>query len=391
VTAPTIRRPRHVLVVGAGLAGIRTIEQLRAGGYDGTLTLIGDEPHLPYDRPPLSKQLLLGTWEREQLTLVDPTELKALDVELRLGSRAVSLEQDTVRLEDGTQIQADAIVLATGVVARRLPGQPDEVYTLRRLDDALRLRAGAEIASAARTLGKKVTVVEAASAPLVRVLGSEAGRLAARLMTDAGVDLRLDCGVEAIVTDESGRSVISLTDGNSVHADIAVVGVGGVPDVEWLSNSGFDLGNGIACDRNGRAIGVPGVWALGDVAAWDHKSLGRRRYEHWTSAADQALIVAREILGLEPVRPPTPYVWSDQFGMRIQVLGHPEVADEIIELNGTGWSSGPIKGTVLGYLAENRLVAVTGFGAPRRVVRYRELLAAEGDRAAAVRLAASLA
>jgi NADPH-dependent 2,4-dienoyl-CoA reductase/sulfur reductase-like enzyme len=392
--------PEHVLVVGAGLGGLRTVEQLRQAGYEGRISLVGAEPHPPYDRPPLSKQLLAGEWEPERLSLKDDAALEDLGVRLYLGLPAVALRPGEVELADGSVLSADAIVLATGVVARRLPGQPSGVHTLRTLDDALALRAeldtasslvvvgagfiGAEVASTAAAKGVAVTVLEAAPVPLARGLGEEVGALAGRLITEGGVDLRLGARITGFA--EGG---VELADGTRVPADVVVVGIGGVPDLEWLADTGLDLSDGVPCDAEGRVVGLDGVWALGDAAAWEGADGGRHRHEHWTSTSDQATLVARGITGTEAPPATVPYVWSDQFGLKIQVIGEPAAADAVEQLLGEGLDGGPIKGTVVGYFAGDRLVAVAGFGAARYVVRYRVLLQEKGSREAARELAAS--
>jgi NADPH-dependent 2,4-dienoyl-CoA reductase/sulfur reductase-like enzyme len=397
--------PEHVLVVGAGLGGIRTVEQLRHAGYEGRISLVGAEEHTPYDRPPLSKQLLAGDWEAERLALKDDSGLEDLGVRLYLGLPAVALRPGEVELADGSVLSADAIVLATGVVARTLPGQPEVVHTLRTLDDALALRTdldkaasllvvgagfiGAEVASTAVAKGVRVTVLEAAPVPLVRGLGERVGAMAGRLIAEGGVDLRLGVALKEFLPTASGVTV-ELADGTRLEADVAVVGIGGRPDLEWLADTGLDLRDGVLCDATGRVLGLDGVWALGDMAAWaDAETGGHHRHEHWTSTADQATVVSRAITGTEPPPPTVPYFWSDQFGLKIQLIGRPDLADSVEQLQGEGLDGGPIKGTVVGYFAGNALVAVAGFGAARYVVRYRALLQQKADREAARDLAAS--
>ncbi|MBA3908149.1 MAG: FAD-dependent oxidoreductase [Pseudonocardiales bacterium] len=402
-------QPEHVLVVGAGLGGLRTVERLRATGYQGRVSLVGDERRAPYDRPPLSKQVLTGEWEPERTTLRSVEGLDELGVRSHLGMRAVALRPGEVELEDGASLHADAIVIATGLAARTLPGQPAQVHTLRTLDDALALRAalkqarsllvvgggfiGAEVASSAHARGLAVTVLEALPVPSARALGQDLGRLAGRLMTEAGIDLR--CGVEISGFVDAGLRVgVALADGSQVDADVAVVGIGGVPRLEWIEAMSADnrAANGLACGPTGRVEGLAGVWAVGDVAAWADPAHGdRHRHEHWTSAGDQAATVARDILGEPPPPAPVPYFWSDQFGLKIQLLGRPEHADSLLPLHGDGLTGGAVKGTVVGMLAGERLVAVAGFGAARFVVRYRALLQAQADRGAALEQAAKLA
>ena len=390
-------RPEHVLVIGAGLGGLRTTEQLRAAGYQGRISLVGAEDHAPYDRPPLSKQVLTGDWEADRRTRLRSTdELDDLGVRTHLGLRAVALRAGEVELSDGASLHGDAVVIATGLVARQLPGQPAGAHTLRTLDDALALRAalesagsllvvgggfiGAEVASSARSRGVAVTVLEAQPAPSIRALGPELGALDGRLLIEGGVDLRTNAEITGFTP-----LGVSLADGSTVEADVTVVGVGGTPDLGWLDGTGLDVSGGLACGPTGRVLGLDGVWAVGDVASWDgHRS------EHWTNAGDQAAAVARDILGAEPPPATVPYFWSDQFGLKIQLIGRPEQADGLLPLHGSGLDGGPIKGTVAGYLAGDRLVAVAGFGAARLIARYRALVADRADRAAAVEFAAAL-
>jgi NADPH-dependent 2,4-dienoyl-CoA reductase/sulfur reductase-like enzyme len=388
--------PEHVLVIGAGLGGLRTVEQLRGTGYQGRISIVGAEEHPPYDRPPLSKQVLTGVWEPERTRLRSADELDDLGVRTHLGLRAVALRPGEVELSDGASLHGDAVVIATGLVARRLPGQPSEAHTLRTLDDALALRAaletagsllvvgggfiGAEVASSARTRGLAVTVLEAQPAPSIRALGPQLGAVNGRLLTEGGVDLRTDVQLTGFVP-----GGVRLADGSTVEADVTLVGIGGAPDLGWLDGTGLEVGAGLRCGSTGRVHGLDGVWAVGDIAAWDgHRS------EHWTNAGDQAAVVARDILGAEPPAPTVPYFWSDQCGLKIQLVGRPDGADGLLPLHGGGLDGGPIKGTVAGYLDGDRLVAVAGFGAARLIARYRGLVAEGADRAAAMEFAAAL-
>lgn len=396
-----VGQPEHVLVIGAGLAGLRTVEHLRASGHQGRISIVGAEPHSPYDRPPLSKQLLSGAWTAEKIVLRDDAGLDELGVRTFFGLGATALRHHgsdasgrarlEVELSDGATLHGDVVVVATGVAARTLPGQPAHAHVLRTLDHAVALRAaldgagsllvigggfiGAEVATVAREKGLAVTVLEAAEAPAVRALGPRLGALAGRLMTENGVDLRT--GVRITGFPEAGdRVAVDLIDGTRLDADVAVVGVGGAPETAWLPAEGpdgalVDTGNGLACGPTGRVDGLPGVWAVGDVANRADENGRRHRTEHWTNAGDQALVVARDVLGADAPPDAVPYVWSDQFGMKIQQIGLPHLGEEIVPLHGDGLSGGSVKGTVAAHLADGRLVGVTGFGAPRLVVRYR--------------------
>jgi NADPH-dependent 2,4-dienoyl-CoA reductase/sulfur reductase-like enzyme len=382
--------PSHVAIVGAGLGGVRTAEQLRSAGYDGRITVIGAEPHLPYDRPPLSKQLLSGAWGQERLVLRDRGGFDELDVELRLGQPAVALRPGLVDLADGTTVRADCFVVATGSRSRRLSGQPDAVHLLRTLDDGLRLRdalakanslaivgagfIGAEVASVATQLGIAVSVLEALPLPMSRVLGQAGGRLCARLLLENGVDLRTGAVLRGFQA--SARAVTLKLGSGRVTADAVLVGVGGQPNSDWLASSlGTSCVTGVPCDSSGRVTGLDRVWAVGDVAAWDDPVRGQRRVEHWTNAAEQAAVVASDILGAPTPTRAVPYVWSDQFGLKIQALGSPDNAECVLTLHGDGLNGGAVRGTVLAYLRESRLVGVVAFGAPRLSGQYRAALA----------------
>jgi NADPH-dependent 2,4-dienoyl-CoA reductase/sulfur reductase-like enzyme len=408
-------QPEHVLVIGAGLGGVRTAEQLRSAGFQGRISLVGAEPHVPYDRPPLSKQILTGAWEPGRAILRTLDQLEDLGVRAHLGLPAVAMRPGAVELADGSTLHGDAVVIATGLVARRLPGQPTHVHTLRTLDDALELRAtldridsllilgggfiGAEVASAARARGIAVTVLETLPEPVGRALGPAVGALAGRLFVEAGVDLRTGVTPAGFVTSagfgEGGdRVAVELTDGTRIEADAGLVGIGGLPWLDWLDGfppPTFGTAAGLRCDASGRVHGWDSVWAVGDVAAWDDPDDGTaHRDEHWTSAGDQAAVVARDILGAPPLPVSVPYFWSDQFGLKIQLLGRPDRADGLLPLHGTGFDGGPVRGTVAGYLVGERLAGVVGFGAARFVARYRALLAARASRDEAVALASAL-
>jgi NADPH-dependent 2,4-dienoyl-CoA reductase/sulfur reductase-like enzyme len=405
-------QPEHVLVVGAGLGGLRTAEQLRSAGYQGRISLVGAEPHPPYDRPPLSKQVLTGAWEPERAVLRDEEALDELGVRAYLGTRAVALRPGRVELADGATLHGDAIVVATGLAARRLPGQPENVHVLRTLEDSAALRAtlerarsllivgagfiGAEVASAARARGLDVTVLEVLEVPSARALGERVGVLCGRLFTESGVDLRT-CTGPARFLDPAASVAVELADGTRLEADAGVVGVGAVPTLGWLDGSGLDAAlvdpaAGIRCEGPGRVVGAADLWSVGDVAAWADPVLGGvRRFEHWTNAGDQAAAVARDILGNPQPAEPVPYFWSDQFGLKIQLVGRPELADGLVALHGDGLTGGAVRGTVVGYVTGDRLVAVVGFGAARRVARYRALLAGGAGRDEALETARSLA
>lgn len=337
---------RRVTVVGASLAGVSTARALRSEGFEGAITLVGDERHPPYDRPPLSKEFLAGTMSAADLVLEGESE--TLDVQYLLGEPAVQLLPDrTVLLAGGRRVRGDAVVLATGARARSLPlgDGLSGIHTLRTLDDAVGLAAdlqpgrqlvvigagfiGSEVASTAYDLGLGVTVVEAAPIPLVGPLGACLGAVVARLHERAGVRL-ITGSTPVALSGDSGVHQVLLAGGESLPADVVVVGVGALPNVEWLASSGLDVTGGVRCDAFG-FTGVSGVFAVGDCAAWFDPSAGRhRRVEHWTGALERPVLVAQQIVHgavTGQVRPV--YFWSHQYGARIQFAGTAEDHDEV--------------------------------------------------------------
>ena len=380
------------VVVGGGLAALRTCEALRREGYDGRLTLVGAEPHRPYARPPLSKEVLRGDAPAESTALRTPDEYAELDVELRLGVAATALDLTArrVTLAGGTTLPYDRLVIATGATPRRLPGTEGlaGVHVLRTLDDAQALAAafaggprvavvgagfiGGEVAASARALGLDVTLIEALPVPLARVLGAEMGAACGRLHQEHGVDLRLGVGVDAVEGDGRVERLL-LSDGSTVDADVVVVGIGVVPETAWLAGSGLTLDDGVVCDDRCRA--APDVYAVGDVARWSNPLFGESmRLEHWTNASEQAVAVARALLHPDaPPYAPVPYFWSDQYDAKIQFLGMPCEGGEVR--------------VVAGSVDEGRFVAlyreqdgstlrgVLGLRSNRAVMRLRPLLA----------------
>ncbi|MDI5975786.1 NAD(P)/FAD-dependent oxidoreductase [Amycolatopsis magusensis] len=332
--------PAGVLVVGASAAGLATAEALRRKGYAGKLTLLGDEPHVPYDRPPLSKQVLAGAWQPERAHLRTREVLDALDARLVLGDEAVSLDvaNRTVHTAAGRALSADAVVLATGVRPRTLPGQEGlrGVHVLRSLDDALALRGdllatrrllvvgdgvlGAEIAATARGLGVEVVLTGPQAAPLAAQLGPLVSGLLAELHAENGVKLRLGAGVDELTAADGRVTGARLSTGEVLEADLVVVALGAVPCTGWLEDSGLVLGNGVVCDSRCRA--ADGVYAAGDVARWHHERFGSLlRLENRTNATEQAGAVAANILGADQPYTPIPYFWTDQFDAKLQIHG----------------------------------------------------------------------
>jgi NADPH-dependent 2,4-dienoyl-CoA reductase/sulfur reductase-like enzyme len=399
------RELNRVVVVGASLAGLRACESLRTEGFDGAITLIGAEHHLPYDRPPLSKKVLAGEWEPDRITLRKPEAFDELGLDARYGTTATGLDVGAQRvgLSDGTNISYDGLVIATGTTCRRLPNQPDWVHEVRTLDDSLRLRAeltagrrlvvvgagfiGLEVAATARQRGLEVTVLEGAPAPLIRGLGAEMGTAVAAIHADHGVELR--CGVQV---ESLGRDGVRLAGGELVPADLIVVGIGVVPATDWLAGSGLEIRDGIVCDAT-MSAGVDGVYAAGDCARWVNPLFDEEmRVEHWTNAAEQGAIAAKNLLAVARGDEPQPYraipfFWSDQYDARIQFLGRASGDDEVRVVAG---SVAEQKFVAL-YGRNGRLRGALGLSMPRVVMPYRKLLDAEATWDQALAHAASVA
>lgn len=358
----------RVVVVGAGLGGFRSVECLRRRGYLGEIILLGEERHLPYDRPPLSKEVLRGEPVRSLVRTLD--DLKALDVDLRLDAPVDSLFVDAQAV--GTSkglLTYDAVILATGAAPKRLAHVGGRV--LRTLDEALALRSalradsrlvvigaglvGCEVAATARGLGVEVALVDVLPAPAFRVLGHRVGQLLTDLHEAHGVELHLDAHVLA---SEGGR--VALDGGTVLNADIVLEAIGVIPNTGWLIHSGLALDDGVMCDSEGRA--APNVYAVGDVANWAGK-----RHEHWTNAGLQADHVAALILGQETPLPAVSYWWSDQYKVKLQSLGSPSPNDDVEMV---AW--GPQSRTVAVYSSSGRLTGLVGFSAPGAIMRLRD-------------------
>jgi 3-phenylpropionate/trans-cinnamate dioxygenase ferredoxin reductase subunit len=403
VTTEGLPLDGSVIVVGASLAGLRATETLREEGFTGKITLVGEELHLPYDRPPLSKQVLAGTWPPEKAVLADRRRAGELQLHEVLGHRAVRLdaEKRQVEIDDGAVVSGDAIIVATGASPRHLPGtesltQQDGLFTLRTLDDSLALRAavtavescrvvvigagfiGAEVASTCAGLGCRVTVIETMDIPLSNVLGPLIGLHCASLYEAHGVDLRSGEGVAGIHRVEGAAGgkglIVKTSDGARVEADVVVVGIGVAPSVDWLKDSGLTLDNGVVCDD--RLFAADGVVAAGDVARWVWRHDGGEeqiRIEHWQVAAEAGMGAAHSLLaGPRQAAPftPVPYFWSDQFGIRFQVLGNPGGDDEVEIVSGS-FEEGKF---VALFGRAGRLRAVMAIGRPRQLMGYRPLL-----------------
>ncbi len=385
--------PRSMVVVGAGLAGWRTAKETRKAGFDGPITVLSDEHELPYDRPPLSKQVLTGEWEPAKAFLTDDEEVGSLDIAVRSGVRATAVEDGAVETADGERLEADVVVLATGARAAIPPIVADqpEVRMLRKLGDSVGLytdldRAGsvlvlgggfigAEVAAAARVHGTEVTIVEALPG-ILGPLGPEVGDVVRERLQDVGAKVLTGTPVSSVDAHTDGAE-IELADGRILTADLVVAGFGARLNSEALG----DLAGpeGVPCDDHGRVDGHRGLYAVGDVSAWyDPRSRRHVRREHWSSASDQAAITAHAIVGLEAERflESPPYFWTDQPGVKVQLIGWPELADR------AGWLEiDDVEPNVAyGWHRGDDLVAAAVLGAPRVFVKLRKELIAAGHR-----------
>lgn len=430
VALPGGRSERRAVVVGASLAGLRAAEALRAGGFAGHLSVVGEELHEPYDRPPLSKGVLAGTTNLAALRLPSLTDPATLDASWRLGVRAVGLDlrRREVVLDDGTRLAFDGLVIATGARPRLLPGAEDitGVHALRTLDDALRLREallqrpchvavlgsgfiGSEVAAIAGSLGLDITLVDAAPLPMLAAVGEQVAAFCADLHRRHGVHLRLGTGVRQLHATSGGRlSSVELTDGTRVVADLAVMGLGALPNTEWLTGSGVLLDRGVRTDAALRVLDptgavVPGVVAAGDVARWPHQLFDDElvRIEHWSNAVDQAAAAARSLLhhlagaahpqglsrpnpdhlpqGDDPAGAPPPFTavpsfWSDQYDAKILSVGLPAFGTDSAVLDGD-LAGGRF---TVGYGRHGRMFGAVAVNYPRRLAGYRRHIAARG-------------
>ena len=375
-----------VVIVGAGLAGARCAETLRAEGHDGHVLLVGAEHAAPYERPALSKELLAGTKTAESLALRSSGFWREQEIELLTGTTVTRVDARAriAVTAGGRLLPWTSLVLATGSRARTLPDLPHGVHLLRTLADAVALKRelrpgrrlavvgagfiGGEVATSATSLGVDVTVIEAAEVPLERVLGREAGLLIAERYREQGVELRLGSGLASFRRGPGDRlRGVLLADGTEIACDAALLGIGAEP----VAPTGTPAGaGGIPTDACGRTS-LPGVYACGDVASTFRSGLGSRiRVEHWTSAAGQGAAVAAAILGREEPHDDPPFFWSDQLGLRLQYVGH-----------GEGWTRIDLDGDPASfrvrYLADDgRLVAALLANRPREAAALRRELAA---------------
>ncbi|MFL1380531.1 MULTISPECIES: NAD(P)/FAD-dependent oxidoreductase [unclassified Nocardiopsis] len=388
---------RNIVIVGAGMAGLHTAAALRERGFEGRITLIGEERHRPYSRPPLSKEALTGVGldpgplaGNRALRLLEDAEIDALDLDFRPGTRAVGLDtaSRTVKLDDG-DVPYDGLVVATGARARRPDTDLAGVHVVRTLEDAEAVRAaiaehgrlvvvgagfvGAEVAASARTLGAEVTLVEAAPTPLTRVVDPRLGSVLTELHRENGVDVRLGVGVAAY--EGSGRvERVRLADGEAVETPLVVAGIGVHLNTEWLRGA-LDLmpDGSVRCDEYA-ATSAPGVYAVGDLANWPHPRYGGRiRLEHWTNAGEQAAAAAHNLLAAPEKREPftpVPYFWSDQYKMKIQLLGQGAPADEVAIVHGSVQDR-----KFVAFLGRGgMLTGILGLRSTPRTMRHRGLL-----------------
>ena len=401
--------PHGVVIVGSSVGGVRAARALRAEGYRGRVTLVGEEPDLPCDRPPLSKQVLTGAWAPERAALLTAAAAQADDIELRLGAPALALDVGTrqVLLADGVLLPYDDLVIATGASPRPSPWRPESgVYQLRTLADCLALKdrfaaggavvligagfIGAEAAAAARSAGCEVTLVDPLRIPMERATGRVMGELLADLHRRHGVRTRFGVGVRA-VSGQAGDLTVTLSDGSALSAATVVVGIGAVPNDQWLAGSGLVVEDGVVCDAHLAAVGAEHVFAVGDVARWQHQELAIAvRSEHWMNAADQARLVAHNIAQSGPRQPyrPSGYVWSDQYDWKVQFAG--ERASAVTEwVIGTDGGERP-QVIVVHADAAGRLCAAVSLNWPRAFMQCRRLLEQRAPAARARELLAAL-
>jgi 3-phenylpropionate/trans-cinnamate dioxygenase ferredoxin reductase subunit len=388
-----LKRTDHVVIVGAGFGGWRFVEALRRDGFDGAITLLGEETYAPYDRPPLSKQVLVGKWGVERATLATPERIAESDVTLRLGVRAHTLDIEalTVTLDDGTIVEGTHVVIATGTRARRLPYSADEhILTLRTRDDELRMRRalegldegsviavigggfiGAEVATQLKTRGFVPIVLEALARPLIGPLGPDVSSWLARLASDVDIDLRCDQHIKDVDKDVDGF-VVRFEDGTVLRAGMVIVGVGALANFEWLESSGLALDKGVVVDKN--LLAREHIAAIGDVARFNWPNvIGDEliRIEHWEVTNGHANALAHFwMTGEEATALMVPYFWSDQYGKKIQMLGHPHPDDDVVRVSGS-----PEEGKWLALYSRGGVITgIVTLSHPRSLMLCKHLL-----------------
>jgi len=377
-----------VVVVGGGLAAVRVSEQLREAGEQRPISIISAEANPPYNRPPLSKEFLVDAAKGLADVALKPAEFYAEhDITVRTGVAAQSLDPRarTVTLQDGSVVGYDELVVATGLLPKRIRTFPDlsGIHVLRSFDDATALREhaatatravivgagfiGCEGAASLRALGVDVVMVEHQPTPLASALGEQIGSLVARLHRSEGVDLRTGTGVSEVRGNGKVEAVV-LGDGEVISADLVLLGIGSRPATDWLRSSGVELDpadGGVLCDTAGRTSAAQ-VWALGDLAAWSDAAGYPHRVEHWSNVADQARVLVAALLGTEaPSAVPVPYFWSDQYDVKIQCLGDPRATDTVHVVEDDG------RKFLAYYERDGILVAAVGGGMPGKVMKTR--------------------
>jgi 3-phenylpropionate/trans-cinnamate dioxygenase ferredoxin reductase component len=383
---------QEIVIVGTSLAGLRAAESLRAGGYQGRVHMVGEESVRPYNRPPLSKGLLLGAVSAADIELHGADDINA-NWHLGDGAVGLDLQSHEIQLSSGSTLHYDALVIATGVHPRWPPDMErgDRLLSLRKLDDAVTLGSlltdcrrlivlgagfvGCEVAATARSRGVEVALVDMSAAPLARAVGNDVAQVLAEIHAENGVSTRFGVGVAEVLCGKQLRGV-RLTDGSEIDADLMVVGIGADPSVGWLKRSGIRIDNGVVCDETLRALTTDGgvaeqVWAVGDVARWPHRHFSGEliRVEHWTNAVMSGIAVASNILNTDD---PQPYValpefWSDQHGINIRGIGRPS-ADSDIRIESGSLAS---RCFVASYNQGGNIVGVVGFNSTRDLAKWR--------------------
>ncbi len=386
---------KTVVIVGASIGGVRTAQALRAEDYADRIILVSDEAVPPYDKPPLSKAFLAGAATANDIALFSQAEADKLGVEMRLGCRAANLDLagSTVEVDSGERLAFSHLVIATGARPRPSPwGQPPGVHLLRTLEDSRRLRAdleqtrrlvvigggfiGAETAATARALGLAVTIVDPSPVPMERVVGSEIGERFTRLHQNNGVTMLFGVGVRDI-SGQRGQFRVDLTDGRTLDTDVIVVGIGAIPNDEWLASSGLHVDNGVVCDKHLRVPDAPNVFAVGDICRWRNPRHDRlTRIEHWTNAAEQGAVVAHNISYPDKLvaHAPVEYVWSDQYDWQIKVLGEAGAA-EYRHVEVIGEDSSASRFAALYSSDGTHFSGIVAVNWPRAVIAARKALA----------------